>query len=1647
MASIESKFKVKNGLLTQNTEFTSPNETQAITVSMLDSGALSFSGSAGQLFSITDSLTGTIFGVNDISGVPSIEVDDDGTIRFAEFDGNVLIGTNTDNGVDKLQIEGSISATRYNNDGFLGSSQLNAKNHFTQFNIGNSAITQGWIAGAFGDATEDRVVIGQTNTGAIIGAHNSDLTAWSTLFINPNAVSTARVVIGNTADNGIDRLQINGDVSATNFKGSLIGNATTASRWQTARTITLAGDLTGSVSIDGSANVTLSAQVVNDSHTHDTRYYTEAEADARFFNVTGDTITGEITFTGSASRSKIDFNNADAHTLGWESFHNTYGPNTWNSGVVGHKFYGNSGTVIATIGTGGSSGNTNSIFNGQITATQFNGPLNGKAADADLYDGVDSITFASSLRSHSNMTGGGTITVSSSNELSWSQRFIIISNSRGTTFSTTGYFDINQPPSGTVITGVGGAPNTTVTANGVPLNVWYALYYILPIGGTNTTVNANFRIVNYTSNIDIPSNWVLIALRSGDNGKFRISTGITLGPSESYNSGVYTSHRVPRADTWTTARTITLAGDLTGSVSINGSANVTLSAQVVNDSHTHDGRYYTEAESDARFVNVTGDTMSGTLISTASTGFRVDVPSGNALVEIDTAATGNYAFVRQRSGASFWDIAIRENEFTGSYQFRPQGQAPVFRIERNGNLKVGVTASAFGSAAITGELDRFIEIGVTEGTGTGQASNFPSASGIVFHHGGISTNSLKYVNTASQAGYFEFKSDDTSYDLRIGGQRVFADNYHPNADTLTTARTISLSGDATGSVSFNGSANVTIPVVVANDSHTHDTRYYTEAESDARFANVTGDIFTGGVDVNFNNGNPHFIARSTGAGTGDFNYVLRGDNNTGTKAVHFINSSARTTDGGVNTYTIRNDGGALRLGRTSQQTQLEGNSFTFTGGNVTLSNDLTVNGGDIILGGTGRIQGVDTVSATTDATNKSYVDAADATKVSKAGDTITGTLTIANEGGLVFDQTETGGGGYIPRPGGAYYNTTTATITGACRIAFPAGTAPSDMLSFHVDIYDYNANESVTLYVYGYNRGPGASWVNTGALVLSDRTDRDYTVRFGRDTTNTYVYIAETNSTWSYPQVVVRDFQVGFTADINQFATGWDIAFVTAFATIDATATDNYPVAKQFEIPRNIALTGDVTGNVNFDGSANVSIATTIAANSVALGTDTTGNYVGTVAAGAGIVVSGANGEGVTKTVAHADTSAQASVNNANGTVIQDITLDGFGHLTAIGSVNLDTRYPVKNVGYTWTATGANALSFQSLDVLETATSDQAALEVYQDTAGADAFMQFHVAGDFAAYFGLKGDINDFAIGGWSMGNVFYRVFHDNYHPNADKWTTARTITLGGDLTGSVSIDGSANVTLSAQVVNDSHTHDGRYYTEAESNALFFNVSGDTITGQLISTRANNAGTNAGQIFLNGANGNRIDWNTNGVAAPAFTTRSAGTKLVLYPQISASAVDYAFGIESNTLWSSVPTTTQQFKWYAGTTNIMTLAGNGNLTASGDVTAFSDIRIKTDIKNIENALDKVKQIRGVTFKRKEGENSDKVHAGVIAQEVEKVLPEVVSENEDGIKSVAYGNMVSILIEAIKEQQEQIEELKSHINRDSIWKRIIKFIFSK
>ena len=108
-----------------------------------------------------------------------------------------------------------------------------------------------------------------------------------------------------------------------------------------------------------------------------------------------------------------------------------------------------------------------------------------------------------------------------------------------------------------------------------------------------------------------------------------------------------------------------------------------------------------------------------------------------------------------------------------------------------------------------------------------------------------------------------------------------------------------------------------------------------------------------------------------------------------------------------------------------------------------------------------------------------------------------------------------------------------------------------------------------------------------------------------------------------------------------------------------------------------------------------------------------------------------------------------------------------------------------------------------------------------------------------------------------------------------------------------------------------------------------------------------------------------------------------------------------------------------------------ISAAGNANFSGTVTANSDEKLKENVVGITNALEKVMDLRGVYFNRI-GKTYDDREIGVIAQEVEKVLPELVKETPDGTKAVAYQNMVAVLIEAIKEQQEQINELRSRLD---------------
>ncbi|MFQ3575225.1 MAG: tail fiber domain-containing protein, partial [Cytophagales bacterium] len=101
--------------------------------------------------------------------------------------------------------------------------------------------------------------------------------------------------------------------------------------------------------------------------------------------------------------------------------------------------------------------------------------------------------------------------------------------------------------------------------------------------------------------------------------------------------------------------------------------------------------------------------------------------------------------------------------------------------------------------------------------------------------------------------------------------------------------------------------------------------------------------------------------------------------------------------------------------------------------------------------------------------------------------------------------------------------------------------------------------------------------------------------------------------------------------------------------------------------------------------------------------------------------------------------------------------------------------------------------------------------------------------------------------------------------------------------------------------------------------------------------------------------------------------------------------------------------------------------------SNALTEVSDARLKKDVKELENALALVKQMQGVSYKWKKDSLNGRTEIGVIAQEMEKLVPEVVDTDSEGFKSVQYSHLVAYLIEAIKEQQEMIAKQQQEIEQ--------------
>jgi len=253
--------------------------------------------------------------------------------------------------------------------------------------------------------------------------------------------------------------------------------------------------------------------------------------------------------------------------------------------------------------------------------------------------------------------------------------------------------------------------------------------------------------------------------------------------------------------------------------------------------------------------------------------------------------------------------------------------------------------------------------------------------------------------------------------------------------------------------------------------------------------------------------------------------------------------------------------------------------------------------------------------------------------------------------------------------------------------------------------------------------------------------------------------------------------------------------------------------------------------------------------------------------------------------------------------------------------------------------------------------------------------------------------------------------------------------------------ESSGNEIYSRTVSSGSFSGWVRYLNSANYNSYAPTLTGGNasgtwginITGNAASANTANSATTAGSA------------NTANFATTAGSANSATTAGSANTANSATTADSVTSSPNRTdgtaypvVWNTTGGTSQNYTCAAvtitssnGTLSATNLSASSSIYSGGDVTAFSDESVKCNIEVIPDALDKVGKIRGVLFDR--NDRTDGVrHSGVIAQEVQKVLPEVVREGENGLLGVNYGNMVGLLIEAVKELNAKVETLQAKLD---------------
>jgi hypothetical protein len=1501
-------------------------------------------------------------------------------------------------------------------------------------------------------------------------------------------------------------------VTAPTFIGDLTGNASTASKWATARTITLGGDLTGNVSIDGSANVTLTAAVVDDSHTHDGRYYTETEADSKFLLNTTDTLTGDLTVTGEANIKNTiysEFGSSNTDITGLLSG-STFG--TWIKGrsaghvVIGIRDNDDNDSFAILSGSGNYSeddtydkllarfqangditlgGNTS--INGTLSATGYNKSnwdtayswgdwetgvtkafVDALNVDASTIDNFDSQDL---YRKVYGTTWGSTPTtkyiefeipyISSSGGSNYyyidiighrdignlnSQlhyRLYVHSRGEGVNNNTTNYdlYKINEPDSEKFeFFKYGGG--TTANVFVIKVGEDYSGIEILAIPAEND-INASYFSSTTTeptgltavpfSTTKIGGGLVVTDDVNIDNGVLKMNGTIVINNDESFSfnkggsiTGATTSI-TGGLSVSTGAATFSSVNTFNGSATFNDDITLNHSAT----GQTVDGITITNVDGDGvdpytgvlsvesgNKLTWNGYALLTTLSADAyvSSGPSGDTMEGNLTISNtapllylkdsnSTGATDSYGQIKWYDSTNAELAAVgfygADSKFyidaNGSDIYIPEGKVGIGVDNPEALLHVKAADGIAGVLKIEGGINPVTAIGTINaqldfGSNDASVNNTGNIGGRIATvteasngaHNGMAfytfqqsrTPDLKEAVRITNAGYVGIGTSTPSTQLEL-----FGSSQQEIKITLDATTDHSLRLQQTGSGTYIGgqdsSGNVNFAFRAYNYSH---------------ISNNLGLGITVPVQHQSSTERVLHIANSNVAS-------VNLDSTGGSGRCYVVSSTASGNwqiydDDANNTRLLLNSSGNLGIGNTNPLSKLDVDSGSSASGFRLLSSSTNYTG--MFIGNTST----GSASVYLDASNGDF--AGGDYMVLRQNDDLSGEISMSvNAGGFKISMADAP---KLTVLQDGKVGIGTETPDRNLEVETPSGSASTIRIrQLSYNYWDLSCPSSNTGFTIGDVGGEKMRITSVGNVGIN--TDApSYKLEVNGGGGNAEVGIISGNEDKSILRMHT-DTNEGVILESDDGST-------TNFYIKDAGSG-----SARFTLNRSNGRVG--VNTTNPEAKMHI-VGTNEAFGSWGYATlllENASNYPAIVFRQSGV-----------GTIVRQDNNGNLQIANGSttGSFTERFRVDTSGNVLATSGYLRSTN------GYT---TDGNAKHY--VWRLDNTASSSGWMKIARVIAGQSTRVRFELIG------------HESYGGGQDGGRTIIIAQINNNNDLQGSWYTE-----GGYGNGIRSVNfedlgsGDFNVNIEygpyAEYAIDAIISDGVILTyDTSTTTKTANVS------QVYNMRSqthfhSNVGINTTSpvVPLHIGNGtNQQQWITN----QGYAGWYSGLKLARGSGNWSNTANNNFGF-------TVTDTGLEFCKFttlndASRTTIGLFNASGDFHADGDVIAYSttisDKRLKDEVETIDNALDKVKSMRGVSYVWNNGSRKGQKDLGLIAQEVEEVLPELVREKEmpliddsgEKYKTVDYEKMVGVLIEAIKEQQEQIDELKRRLDERS------------